>query len=66
MTAAALKIVDEELETITNARFLTVGTDKQVVGGTLNGQTFYSNPIIEIDGDIIRTASGSYRFRSFH
>ncbi len=61
MTALALKIA-AELPVITNARFLSIGTNKQVVGGTLHGQTFYTAPIQEIDGDTIRTAEGSFRF----
>lgn len=67
MTAVALKLVQEELGLITNARFLDIGTNKQVLGGTLNGRTFYSAPIEEVDGDVIRTAEGSFRFsRSIH
>ena len=55
------------LGVITNARFLSIGTDKQVLGGTLEGKTFYSDTIEDIDGDIIKTASGAYRFtRSIH
>ncbi|QWY83082.1 hypothetical protein [Rhizobium phage RHph_X66] len=52
---------------VTNARFLTIGSDKQVLAGTLNGKTFYSEPIIELDGNIIRTANGSFRYsRNLH
>jgi hypothetical protein len=52
---------------VTNARFLTIGSDKQVLAGTLDGKTFYSEPIIELDGNIIRTANGSFRYsRSIH
>lgn len=52
---------------ITNARFLDVGSCRQVIGGTLEGKTFYSEPIEDIDGDIVITAKGSYRFsRSIH
>ena len=54
------------LGTITNARFLDIGDQKQVVGGTLEGKTFYSEPVEEIDGDIIHTAQGSFRYRSIH
>ena len=51
---------------ITNARFLDIG-GRQIVAGTLAGKTFFSQPIEEIDGDIIRTATGSFRFsRSIH
>jgi hypothetical protein len=69
MNARPLHVAGVELllGTITNARFLDIGTDKQVVGGTLYGKTFYSEPIEELDGDIIRTATGSYRFsRNIH
>ena len=61
MTAAALKPQVQLLGVITNARFLNIGS-KQIVGGTLAGRTFYSMPVEDIDGDIIRTADGSYRF----
>ncbi|MBD9511559.1 hypothetical protein IB265_32915 [Ensifer sp. ENS10] len=55
------------LGTITNARFLDIGSFRQVVGGTLEGKTFYSEPIEGIDGDIIKTKSGNYRYsRSIH
>ena len=63
----ALKAIKEEIGLITNARFLDIGANKQVLGGTLNGRTFYSAPIEEIDGDVIRTAEGRFRFsRSIH
>ncbi|OWZ90421.1 hypothetical protein B9J07_27940 [Sinorhizobium sp. LM21] len=52
---------------ITNARFIDIGSYRQIVGGTLEGKTFYSEPIDGIDGDVIQTASGNYRFsRSIH
>lgn len=65
---AASKIENEELPLITNARFLDIGDGKHVVGGTLEGRTFYSAPIEQIDrDDIIRTAEGSFRYsRSIH
>lgn len=58
---------DGRLPHITNARFLDIAPGKQVLGGTLEGKTFYSHPIEEIDGDVIKTAVGSYRYsRSIH
>lgn len=71
MSAKPLSLVCDYQEpllgTITNARFLDIGGRRQVCGGTLNGRTFYSEPVDEIDGDVIRTAAGNYRFsRSIH
>lgn len=54
--------LEVKLAVITNARFIDIGNSRQVVGGTLNGATFYTSPIIEIDGDVVRTAEGSFRF----
>lgn len=54
------------VKTITNARFLSIG-DRQVCAGTLDGKTFYSDPIQEIDGNIIRTEKESFRYsKDFH
>lgn len=51
---------DIEIPTITNARFLDIGF-KQVVAGTLDGKSFYSEPVLESDGEIIVTRSATYR-----
>lgn len=62
------------LGTIRNARFLDIGGNRQVIGGTIyghpdnpEGSTFYSEPIETDEGDVIHTAKGSFRYsRSFH
>jgi hypothetical protein len=59
---ANASMITTEIGLITNARFLDIGSNRQVVGGTLAGRTFYSEPIIEIDGNLIRTATGSFRY----
>lgn len=57
----------DDIAHITNARLLDIGGQRQVVGGTLNGVTFYTPTIIDIDGDIVRTESGNFRIsRSIH
>lgn len=49
-------------DVITNARFLDIGAKYPIVAGTLNGETFYSPPVVEIDGDLLKTTSGNFRF----
>jgi len=56
------------LGVLKNARFLDVGTNRVVVGGTTqgftnkpDGQTFYTDPVDEIDGNIVRCGEQTFR-----
>lgn len=54
---------------IRNARFLDIGSSKQMLAGTIyghpkhaDGTTFYSAPILDIEDDLVRTDEGWLRF----